>query len=38
MNHIKDMNEENIRAKMEEENSKPAITPYDRVYKPTYTI
>jgi hypothetical protein len=38
MNHIKDMREENLRVKLEEELNVPNIEHTNRVYKPTYTI
>lgn len=38
INHIKNMNEENLRVQVEELARQPAVIPNDRVYKPTYTI
>lgn len=38
MNHIKDMHEENARARLQEKVDAPAVQHYDRVYKPTYTV
>jgi hypothetical protein len=38
MNHIKDMKEENLRVKLEEELRAPDIEQTNRVYKPSYTI
>lgn len=38
INHIKNMNEENMRVRAQEEFEKPILISTDRVYKPTYTI
>jgi hypothetical protein len=38
MNHIKNMNEENVRVLAEQLSNEPMIVKTDRVYKPTYTI
>lgn len=38
MNHIKNMHEENIRVKVEENQNGSILETNDRVYKPTYTI
>lgn len=38
INHIKNMNEENLRVKAEELSREPTVIPNNRVYKPTYTI
>ena len=38
INHIKNMNEENLRVQVDEISREPAIVKTNRVYKPTYTI
>jgi hypothetical protein len=38
MNHIKNMNEENVRVIAEQMEKESMIIKTDRVYKPTYTI
>ena len=38
INHIKNMNEEHMRAKAEAMVHEPGVIATDRVYKPTYTI
>ena len=38
MNHIKDMNEENLRVRMAELQNQPLVAENGRVYKPSETI
>lgn len=38
INHIKNMNEENIRVKVDEITRESTLVKTNRIYKPTYTI